>query len=70
MAEKTTPIKPEKFVVRLKFFGLVRTTRPEDFVEKLQELCRGVHRVPQKITASVGIPTSRLNERNSPNGKI
>ncbi len=39
MAEKTTTFKPEKFVVRLKFFGLV-TCRPEEFVDKLEKLCQ------------------------------
>ena len=50
MAEKTT-FKPEKFVVRLKFFGLV-TTSPEDFVEKLQELCQEYTEYPEDYSFS------------------
>ena len=50
-AEKTTPHQPEKFVVRLKFFGLV-TTRPEDFVEKLQELCQEYTECPEEYCFS------------------
>ena len=41
--ETATPIEkahtPEKFVVRLKFFGLV-TLKPEEFVERLEQLCK------------------------------
>ena len=41
--EQSTTIEkahtPEKFVVRLKFFGLV-TLKPEDFVKRLEELCQ------------------------------
>ncbi|MCY3682325.1 MAG: hypothetical protein OXH16_13065 [Gemmatimonadetes bacterium] len=37
--ETTTNHTPEKFVVRLKFFGLV-TLKPEDFVKRLEELCQ------------------------------
>ena len=51
MPDKTTPIKPEKFVVRLKFFGLV-TTSPEDFVEKLQELCQEYTECPEEYSFS------------------
>ena len=51
MAGETTIIKPEKFVVRLKFSGLV-TTRPEDFVEKLQELCQEYTDCPEEYSFS------------------
>ena len=51
MADKNPTIKPEKFVVRLKFFGLV-TTRPEDFVEKLQELCQEFTENPEDYSFS------------------
>ncbi|MXZ00022.1 hypothetical protein F4Y93_05000 [Candidatus Poribacteria bacterium] len=37
--ETTTNHAPEKYVVRLKFFGLV-TLKPEEFVEKLENLCQ------------------------------
>lgn len=33
------PFSPEKFVVRLKFFGLV-TCKPKEFVERLEKLCQ------------------------------
>ena len=39
MPEETTTHKPEKFVVRLKFFGLV-TLKPEEFVDRLEKLCQ------------------------------
>ena len=51
MAEKTTPHQPETSVVRLKFFGLV-TTSPEDFVEKLQELCQEYTECPEDYSFS------------------
>ena len=51
MAVKTTPIKPEKFVVRLRFFGLM-TTNPEDFIEKLQEICQEFTENPEDYSFS------------------
>ena len=42
---ETTNHTPEKFVVRLKFFGLV-TLKPEDFVERLEELCQEFTETP------------------------
>ena len=51
MADKTTQIKPDNFVVRVKFFGLV-TTNPEDFVEKLQELCQEYTESPEDYSFS------------------
>ena len=51
MAVKTTTIKPDNFVVRVKFFGLV-TTSPEDFVEKLQELCQEYTESPEDYSFS------------------
>ena len=51
MPATTTQIKPDNFVVRVKFFGLV-TTSPEDFVEKLQELCQEYTESPEDYSFS------------------
>ena len=49
--EKATPHQPEKFVVRLKFFGLV-TVKPEEFVEKLEQLCQEFTDSPEEYSFS------------------
>ena len=49
--EAKTPVTVEKFVVRLKFFGLV-TCRPEKFVEKLEKLCQEFVDSPEKYSFS------------------
>ena len=48
---ETTSHTPEKFVVRLKFFGLV-TLKPEEFVEKLEQLCREYTDSPEEYCFS------------------
>ena len=53
--EQSTTIEkvhtPEKFVVRLKFFGLV-TVKPEEFVEKLEKLCQEYTDSPEEYSFS------------------
>ena len=43
MAEKATT-----FVVRFRFFGLV-TCKPEDFVDRLEKLCREYTDSPRRV---------------------
>ena len=49
--EKATPHQPEKFVVRLKFFGLV-TCKPKEFVDKLEKLCQEFTDSPEEYSFS------------------
>lgn len=50
-ADTKKPITPEKFVVRLKFFGLV-TCKPEEFVDKLEQLCQEFVDSPEEYSFS------------------
>jgi hypothetical protein len=38
-AKKSTKTETEEFSVRIEFFG-IRTSKPDEFVDKLEELCR------------------------------
>lgn len=51
MPEETTNHMPEKFVVRLKFFGLI-TVKPEEFVDKLEKLCQKFTESPEEYCFS------------------
>ena len=49
--ETKPPHQPEKFVVRLKFFGLL-TCRPEQFVDELTKLCEKFTNSPEEYSFS------------------
>lgn len=52
MSEKTNKtFAPETFVIRLKFFGLI-TSKPEQFVERLEQLCQEFTNSPEEYSFS------------------